>query len=112
MTPSNEFFLIFLGTILIVRLFLFLKPIASPTIGGFRIHHYMYGIVAVLVGLFIHSTILYAVGLGLYIDELAYLIIGGKTHADNYSAKSLVGTALFVSIVFVCKEYLVLLTNW
>ncbi len=107
MASSNEFFFIFLGTILVVRLFLFLKPIPGPTIGGFRVHHYMYGIMAITVGLVLKSITIYAIGAGLFVDELAYLIIRGKTHADNYSAKSLIGTLVFILLVYIFREYLV-----
>jgi uncharacterized membrane protein len=109
MTPGNEFFLIFFCTVLITRVLLYFKPIPSPTVGGFRTHHYMYGIIAIAVGFFTHSIILYAIGLGLFIDELAYLIIRGKTHADNYSTRSLCGTLGFVFLVFIFREYFIFL---
>lgn len=109
MTPSNEFFLIFLCTIFLTRLFLYVKPIQSPTWGGFRLHHYMYGMLAVIIGLWIHSLGLYAIGFGLFVYELTYPIIGGKTHADNYSIRSLLGTTGFILLTFIFREYLVLL---
>ena len=67
----------------------------------------MYGLVAVVIGLITHSIIVYAIGLGLFVDELTYLLIGGKTHEDNYSNISLLGTLLFVITVFVFRNYLV-----
>jgi hypothetical protein len=108
MVTSNYFFIIFLSTVLIIRLFLFVRPISSPTISGFRIHHYMYGVVGIVIGLLVHFILVYAIGLGLFIDELTYLIIRGKNHADNYSRISLFGTLVFVIIVFIFKSYLVL----
>ena len=105
---SNYFFFIFVVTVVIIRLFLFLCPFSSPTIKGFRIHHYMYGLIGIIIGLVIHSINLYAIGLGLFIDELTYIIIQGKDHKDNYSLVSLLGTFLFVATVFVFKDYLVL----
>ena len=68
----------------------------------------MYGIVGILFGLIIHSVIISAIGLGLFVDELAYLLMRGKTHEDNYSKISLLGTAVFVIIVFLFKNYLIL----
>ncbi|MES2213456.1 MAG: hypothetical protein V4473_01275 [Patescibacteria group bacterium] len=100
--------MIFLGTVIVTRIFLFLKPIPAPTIKGFRIHHWMYGVVGILITLLIHSLILYAVGLGLFVDELTYILIGGKSHKDNYSKISLFGTVIFVIIVFVARDYLIL----
>ena len=105
---SNYFFLVFVVTVIIVRLFLFLYPFSAPTIKGFRIHHYMYGIIGIIIGLIIHSINLSAIGLGLLVDELTYIIIRGKDHKDNYSIVSLFGTLLFVIAVFVFRDYLVL----
>ncbi len=108
MIEAHHFFMIFLGTVIVTRIFLFLKPIPAPTIKGFRIHHWMYGVVGILITLLIHSLILYAVGLGLFVDELTYILIGGKSHKDNYSKISLFGTVIFVIIVFVARDYLIL----
>lgn len=104
---ASYFFIIFLLTILLTRLFLFLHPTASPNIGRFRLHHYMYGIVGVLIGLAMHSLSVYAIGMGLFIDELTYLLIRGKDHVDNYSKLSLLGTLFFIIIVFLLKDYLI-----
>jgi len=103
---SNSFFLLVLLTVLGVRTFNYLLPIASPTIAGFRLHHYMYGLFLVGVSLLVPSWRLFAVGLGLAIDETTFVLIGGKTHADNYSLPSLVGTALLLVLVFVMRQEL------
>ncbi len=102
-----RFFVIFLLTLTIVRAAVFFFPVASPTFGTFRVHHYMYGIVLIMLGLFFRRVTLYAVGLALFVDELTYLLVGGKTHEDNYSGISLAGTALFTFLVFLLKDYLV-----
>ncbi|MES3031691.1 MAG: hypothetical protein V4699_00400 [Patescibacteria group bacterium] len=104
----NSFFIIFLSTVLITRFFLFIKPTPSPIVGNFRVHHYMYGIIGIVIGLLIHSVFVYAIGLGLFIDELTYLIIKGKDHKDNYSKVSLFGTLIFVIIVYFLRDYLIL----
>ena len=103
---ANQFFLIFLATILITRIVVYLRPVPSPTIGNFRLHHYMYGIVLIVIGLIASFMPIYAVGFGLFIDELTYLIIGGKTHEDNYSKKSLVGTLFFIILAFFFRDYI------
>ncbi len=74
----SHFFLIFLFTILATRIFLYVKPTASPTVEGFRLHHYMYGIIGIVIGMACNSLTLFAIGLGLFIDELAFLIMRGK----------------------------------
>lgn len=97
------FFIIFLSTVVITRIFLFVKPTPSPTLKGFRIHHWMYGVVFIIFGIAVSSIIFYAIGLGLFIDELTYLLIRGKTHEDNYSSVSLIGTISFVVLVYIFK---------
>lgn len=102
----SHFFLIFLATVIVTRLFVFIYPVPSLTLMKFRIHHYMYGILGVILGLVFNSIIVYAIGLGLFIDELTYILMRGKTHEDNYSKISLIGTICFIVIVFILREYL------
>ncbi len=106
MSIQDYFFVIFLATILITRIFLYFKPIASPKIKGFRLHHYMYGIILIILGLLSNTLTVYAIGFGLFIDELTFIMIKGKSHKDNYSNKSLIGTAGFIIITFMLKSYL------
>jgi len=106
--PATLFFIIFVITILVTRTFLYVNPTPSPTIKDIRLHHYMYGIVLIPIGLVVSSISIFAVGTGLFIDELTYLIIGGKTHEDNYSKVSLIGTGLLIIGVFFLRKYLVM----
>lgn len=100
------FFLIFAFTILITRVYLYVRPTSSPTIGRFRLHHYMFGLAGVVLGIAFSSLTVFAIGLGLFVDELAFLLMRGKTHEDNYSKASLLGTLFFVAVVFYIQEYL------
>ncbi|MBI1968689.1 hypothetical protein HYS49_02160 [Candidatus Woesearchaeota archaeon] len=100
------FFAIFFITILIIRTFLYVHPTPGPTINGFRIHHYMFGLVLAPIGALAGSIALYAMGVGLFIDELGYLIIGGKTHEENYSKASLLLLGLFIMLTFLFREQL------
>ncbi len=106
MEIKSYFFVIFVITILIVRTFLYIKPVSGPTINGFRTHHYMYGLLLTSIGIVIGSVTVYALGVGLFVDELGYLLIGGKTHEDNYSKWSLILLGLFVILTFFMKEEL------
>lgn len=108
---AHDFFAIFLATILITRIYLYYRPTSSPTLFGLRLHHYMYGLVLTVFGLLIDSLFVYAVGLALFVDELAFLLLRGTSHEDNYSWKSLLGTALFIALVFILRDYLVLPLN-
>lgn len=60
----------------------------------------MYGILILVIGLLIRNTILIAIGLALFVDELPYLIIKGNSHKDNYSPYSLVGLMVCMLIVY------------
>ena len=103
----NYFFPIFSATVAITRLFLFYYPTPSPKIKGFQLHHYVYGIIGMSLGVFFDSIIVYAVGLGLFVDELTYIMIRGKGHEDNYSKISVVGTFVFVCLAFPFRDYLI-----
>ena len=101
------FFLLVSITVVITRLFLAIYPIPAPTIKRFRVHHYMYGAGLILIGLSVHWIVAYAIGIGLFLDELTYLFLRGTTHKDNYSAPSLLGTLFFVALVFAVRTFLV-----
>ena len=68
----------------------------------------MYGLIGIFAGLVFHSVVLYAIGLGLFFDELTYILIRGKNHKDNYSKISLLGTLFLVVIVFIFRNYFIL----
>jgi len=71
-------------------------------------HHWMSGLIIAPVGLFLGITFLYTVGVALFIDELTYLILGGKNYKDYFSKESLLGTFVFVVLVFLLREYVVI----
>lgn len=111
MTNGDYFFLIFLGTIAVTRLFL-IKKIAAPTIGGFRVRHYMYGIVLLPLALWMGNVTIYAIGCGLFVDELSVALVKGSGHKSEYwngcedyhSAWSVAGTLIFIFLVFVFRD--------
>ena len=100
----NYYFAIFLLTILITRGLLFVFPVASPTILQLRLHHWMYGLFLVGISFFISNVFVYAIGLGLVIDELTYIVMDGKTHQDNYSAMSVFGTIALIAVVYIFRQ--------
>lgn len=102
-----QFALVALATVIVTRIFLYLKPISSPTIRNFEMHHYMYGLALIPLGIYLESIALYAIGFGLFVDELTFVLIKGRDHKDNYSKKSLAGTTLFTGIMFMSKSFLV-----
>lgn len=109
MSAENEFFLIVLGTVLTTRTLLFFYPVPTPKIGSFRPHHWMVGLLIGGIGILFSSLVVYAIGFGLFIDELTYVLMRGRSHEDNYSIISLAGTVIFISLTFVFRGYLVAL---
>ena len=112
MKPENLFFVIFIITILITRGSLYLGGLFAEdpdkmglSIKGFRVHHWMYGVLMIPGGIILQSIPLFAIGSGLFIDELTYLVTGGRDHADNYSWISLIGTLLLSVVVFITRKY-------
>lgn len=105
---ASTFFIIFFLTILFSRVALFIYPLSSPLIGKFRMHHYMYGIAAVPLAVAANIFTLYAIGLALIVDELTFILMRGKNHKDYRSTISIVGTLLFIGVVFFIKDYLVI----
>lgn len=96
-------FNIFLYTICAVRIFLFLFPTPGPTIADLRIHHYIFGIIFLIISIIIKKARLFAIGLALFVDELTFLITNGTTHQDNYSFVSIAGTIFFILLVYIFK---------
>ena len=106
---ANEFFLIFLGTIIVSRLVLLNRKIYSPTIFGVRLHHYMYGIILTMISFLISDIYLYAIGLGLFVDQLPLFFIWRKWEwKDCYSIYYFVKLFICVLVIFLLKNYLIL----
>lgn len=74
---------------------------------GLRVHHYVWGLGILLTGIVTASLPIFAVGLGLSLDELTFVAIGGRTHEDNYSLISLLGTAILVGLTFLLRHWLI-----
>ncbi len=66
----------------------------------------MYGIILIILGLLFKILTIYSMGFGLFVDELTFILMKGKTHKDNYFSKSLIGTFIFIIMTFIFREYL------
>lgn len=105
------YFLTVSVTVLIVRVLVFILPKPSPTVGGFRLHHWMYGasLTALLIlvrGIF-QNIYLLAIFMGIFLDEVGFIVIRGKDHEDNYSPKSFMWIMFFMILVFILKKPIV-----
>lgn len=69
----------------------------------------MYGVILLAIGLAFSNIFIYAVGIGLFVDEVGYLIIGGKTHKGYYSKTSLFISGSLAILVYFFREQIILL---
>lgn len=111
MTLYDKYFLFTMIVIMVTRLcvYLFNKP--SPTIKNFRTHHWMYGllftIILFCISNFYTNIHLLSISMGIFLDEIGFIIIRGKTHEDNYSPKSFMILMFFVLLLFIFRENIV-----
>ena len=82
--------------------------------GKFRIRHYMYALVLIPLGLYTHSTTLYAFGMGLFIDELPVVLVKGFGYRDEqwrgcedyFTAWCVAGVFIGICVVYLLRSYL------
>lgn len=115
MRDHDKFYLVSVITTWIVRVAVYLKPIASPTVNGFRFHHWMYGSAGIILCLvlapFRKSVTALGIATGVFLDESGYLMIGGKNHEDNYSPESFMWIMVFEVLLFLFRKHIVKLYN-
>ncbi|MCH5166699.1 MAG: hypothetical protein J1F35_02285 [Erysipelotrichales bacterium] len=111
MNLYDKFYLCTVITILLTRIWVYIFAKPSPTINGFRTHHWMYGLLFTIILFFISNfytnIYLLAISIGIFLDEIGFILIRGKTHEDNYSPKSFMMLMFFVLILFVFRENVV-----
>lgn len=111
MTLYDKYFLCTLLTILLTRVWVYLFNKPSPTIKNFRTHHWMYGLLVTILlfcisGLYTNIYLL-SISMGVFLDEIGFIIIRGKNHEDNYSPKSFMILMFFVLLLFIFRENIV-----
>ncbi|MDP2672375.1 MAG: hypothetical protein Q8O84_01020 [Nanoarchaeota archaeon] len=114
MESPEYFFLIFIVTILVARFLPLFKRISSPKINKIKLHHYMYGVVLVILTFLFHNLTLYGIGLALFIDELLLLIrYGNNFHWQEYdSTYSQFGLIFLVIIIYFLRDFLISLIGF
>lgn len=111
MTLYDEYFLFTMITIIITRalVYMFNKP--SPTIKNFRMHHWMFGlfltVIFFCISKFYTNIYLLSISTGVFLDEIGFIIIGGKTHEDNYSPESFMILIFFILLLFIFRESII-----
>lgn len=111
MVLHDIYFLLTMTTILLTRVWVYLFNKPSPTIKNFRIHHWMYGllftIILFCISYFYTNIYLLSISTGIFLDEIGFIIIRGKTHEDNYSPKSFMILMLFILLLFIFREAII-----
>jgi hypothetical protein len=107
MSAANRFFIIFLATILLTRVFLYFVPFGAPDIGPLEVHHYMYGLILIAAGYALRNLLVYAVGFALVVDELMLFTTPARTWDEYYSLIFVGGTIVFTLLVYICREQIV-----
>lgn len=107
---ENIFYLISVFTILVIRVWVFLFPLRKIIIFGILIHHFWIGIIIILFVLLLPrkylglKEILFPIGLGVAVDELIYMILGGGTVKDYWSPYSVSGVIIMMAIIFIFRD--------
>lgn len=108
MTLYDKYYLLTMATIIITRVLVYVYNKPSPTIKNFRTHHWMFGLVFILIlfGISSFYTNLYllSISTGIFLDEIGFIIMRGKTHEDNYSPKSFMILIFFLFLFFLFRE--------
>lgn len=110
---TNIFYLIFILTIILLRIGVFLFPTNRIMLGGLRINHFWIGVVLIIIVIILSKrynvlrAILFPIGLGVVADELAFMILSSRTINDYWSIYSLIGVLIVAVMVFALRQKIV-----
>ena len=115
MNNLDYFFLFFLLAITMSRLILAFPKRVKPSLGDFRVRHYMYAVVLIPVGLYLNNIPTYAFGIGLLMDELPLILVKGLGYRDGqwrgcddyFTAWCVAGVFLGTCVIYLLRGYLV-----
>ena len=111
MTIYDKYFFFTMATILLTRVWVYIFNKPSPTIKNFRTHHWMYGLLFTLllfcIASFYTNVYLLSISMGIFLDEIGFILIRGKNHEDNYSPKSFMILLFFILLLFVFRESII-----
>ncbi len=113
MSLSDKYFFFTMLTVILTRVWVYLFNKPSPTIKNFRTHHWMYGLLLTIIlfsiSNFYTNLYLLSISTGIFLDEIGFIIIRGKTHKDNYSPQSFMILMFFLLLLFLFRESIVCL---
>jgi len=106
MKKENLFYLIFIITIIIIRLGVFLIPNVDITVSNVIIHHFWIGLVILIIGLFLKNNFkIYsiAIGFGLLADQLVFIILESTGDNEYWALPSVLGTIILAVVFYFIK---------
>lgn len=112
MKKENILFLTALITIILVRLKIYLFPV-HLYIGNSILYHFWIGVFLIIISLIIpnkfNKTKLYTlgIGLGLFIDELIFMLTGAGSFTQYWSLSSTLGAFILIIILFLSRKNIV-----
>ncbi len=80
----------------------------SPKVLGMKLHHYMYGIIVLALGLVFKSLLAYSVGFGFILDELPLALFPKNASWPEYESKKMfTGILVLLAILFLVRKAIV-----
>lgn len=110
MKCSTKAFIMMIVTITLMRFGVLILPEIDIEIFGIVIHHFWFGIALIIFALLVrkqaYAWIIAAIGLGLSIDELVFMLLGAGGDAEYFSLISWISIAPLTIVVFIFRNYL------
>ena len=110
MKKENLFYLTLIITILVIRISIILVPEVDIKLFNIVIHHFWFGLVLIAIGLLIPKQktnlklFIYAIGAGLVIDQLVFIILGAGQDKQYWGFPSLLGAIIIALGLFPIKQ--------
>lgn len=110
MNKSNLLYLIIVLTILIMRISVLLVPEVDVMIFDVIIHNFWFGIILMLIGIFIPNSnvkvLMYGIGAGLVIDQAVFMMLGAGKDKEYWQLPSLIGPAIIMIVIYPIRKKL------
>ena len=104
---SNLFYILCILTIAIIRLFVLIFPERHIIIDGIIIHHFWFGVAALLISFLIsarYKILIFSVGFGLIIDQLIFMLLGGGLNKEYWALPSAIGMILLLIMTYFIRN--------
>jgi hypothetical protein len=110
MRNENIFCLLLILTIIISRLSVLIFPERDVILAGIVIHHYVYGIILIIISYVftiksrIIKTCFLGIGAGFIVDQLVFVILGGGKDKEYFQLISLISPFILTLIIFIYRS--------